>query len=134
MAGMFHRINDFGFPRSEKQAVGFYLFHSFVALIGMVLALIVYGVIFGLDAFRATQENIEDSALLMRAVQILSTCYVTYLTVQVLAAKNRLRDPKAVLSGLAGIVLALSGLLMGMIMVSGLSILRPKDAQFEGEK
>lgn len=128
VAGMFHRVNDFAFARNEKQAVGFYLFHLLVAVVGLAMAVLVYGLVFGFDNFAAAETKSESLRNFQRAIVWVQMGYVGYLVFHLLSAKNRLRDFRAAAAGVLAVVLTAAGLILGMLVVACLSILRPKVA------
>lgn len=123
MEGMFHRINDFAYPRNEKQAVGFGLFHLLVVTLGGMLAFLVFGLLFGQEALG--QEN---AGTLRSGVMMLSVGYTGWLACRLLAAKGRMADLRSVALGVFAVVLATQGALLGMMVVAALSILQPKPA------
>lgn len=125
---MFYRINDFAFARSAKQAAGFYMFHSVVAVLGMLTALLVYGFVFGDESFFSA--DVKDEAYL--AFIYLGIAYIGYLTYRILAAKNRLQDLGSLLAGVFGVIAAFKGLIVGMLVVSCLSILLPRAENKKG--
>ncbi|MBM3618690.1 MAG: hypothetical protein FJX23_09165 [Alphaproteobacteria bacterium] len=131
--GMFHRINDFAFARNERQAVGFGLFHLLVVLLGLSLALVVYGLLFGFESFANATERTESFRNFSNAIVMLEMGYIGYLSYQILAAKNRLSDLRSALAGVVGIVLTGGALVLGLLVVSGLTILRPLPSKTAGD-
>lgn len=132
-AGMFHRINDFAFARNERQAVGFGLFHLLIVMVGMALALLTYGMIFGFESFANAAERSESFHNFQKAIVWLEMGYVGYLVFQLLSAKNRLNDVRSAIAGVAAVVLTGGALVLGLLVVSGLSILRPRAVSVAGD-
>lgn len=123
---MFHRISDFGFARNAKQALGFYLFHLTVGLLGFVLAVVCYKLLFGLPE--------GDAALLFlsKVATAVALLYVGYLIYRLLEAKNRLGQPKMWALAALGLCLSLAGMLLGLVVAACLSILRPLPVTVKG--
>lgn len=132
-AGMFHRINDFAFARNERQAVGFGLFHLLVIVVAMSLALLTYGLIFGFESFANASERTESFRNFSKAVVWLEMGYIGFLVFQLLSAKNRLNDLRSAIAGVVAVVLTGGALVLGLLVVSGLSILRPRAVNAAGD-
>lgn len=120
---MFHRISDFAFARNAKQALGFYLFHLTVGLLGFVLAVVCYKLLFVLP------EGDAAPLLLLKAAML---PYVGYLTYRLLEAKNRLDQPVMWVLAALGLGLSLAGALLGLVVAACLSILRPLPVMAKG--
>lgn len=118
--GMFYRIGDFAYARNAKQAVGFYLFHLLIGCIGFMLAVLVYGLVVG---FPADEERVlVDMA---KVATFVSMLYVGYLNYRLLEAKGLLGRPKYLLYAVLGVLVAMMGMLLGLVSAACFSILRP---------
>lgn len=123
---MFHRISDFAFARNAKQALGFYLFHLTVGLLGFMLAVVCYKLLFDLPEGNAALLALSKVATAVGLV------YVGYLTYRLLEAKNRLGQPKMWALAALGLGLSLAGMLLGLVVAACLSILRPLPVTAKG--
>lgn len=123
---MFYRINDFAFARNARQALGFYLFHLMVGLLGFVLAVVCYKLLFGLP------EGDAGLLWLSKVASAVALVYVGYLNYRLLEAKNRLGQPKMWALALLGLSLSLAGMLLGLVVAACLSILHPLPDMVKG--
>jgi hypothetical protein len=125
--GMFYRIRDFAYARTARQALGFYLFHLLIGMLGFVLAVASYKLLVGFPEGDATLLSLSKVS---SAVALL---YVGYLNYKLLEAKNRLGFPKIWAFFALGLVLSLAGMLLGLVVTACFSILRPLPVANRGE-
>ncbi|MCH2547043.1 MAG: hypothetical protein MK052_05490 [Alphaproteobacteria bacterium] len=116
---MFYRITDFAFPRNAKQALGFYLFHLAIGLLGFVAAVVSYKLVVGLSNNSATLLSLS------KVSSAVSLIYVGFLSYKILEAKRLMSQPKLIIIALGGMILAVGGMLLGLVVVACLSILTP---------
>jgi hypothetical protein len=119
---MFARITDFAFARNAKQALGFYLFHLAIGVVGFMLAVVCYKLLAGLD-------NGPDTVyFLSRVSSALAMFYTGYLSYKLLAAKGLTSQIKLWLAAAFGVGLGVAGMLLALVVPACLSILRPTAA------
>lgn len=124
---MFHRIRDFRFARNARQALGFYLFHLLIGVVGFMLAVMSYQLVFGLP------QGESQLHALARVSSAVAMGYVGWLSYKLLAAKNLLGRPVLWFYGVLGILLAIAGMLLGLLVPACFSILRPREEDAAGK-
>ena len=119
---MFYRMNDFAYARNARQALGFYFFHLLVGVLGFLLAVTCYKLLFGFpegDAALLTLSKVSSAVAMV---------YVGYLSYRLLEAKRRLNQPRMWALAMLGVALSLAGMLLGLVVAACFSILHPRPA------
>lgn len=116
---MFAQITDFAFARNAKQALGFYLFHLAIGVVGFMLAVALYKLVAGLE------QGENTVFFLSRVSGALAMLYTGYLSYKLLVAKGLTGQFKLWLAAALGVAMGAAGMLVALLVPACLSILRP---------